>query len=158
MQGCDTMTMLTCDTMTILTCLFDRAQWCVYFGFIHTRSANAEGVIKTAEQIIIARVWRDHLEIIKGSYLGELAILPAPDAEQVAHDIALLLAVQLRDVLVRPHGGKRPLWKEWSNYIYSLLLLNIARYIVAYGSTEVHSRLGSFFIPGTKNRQLDDDC
>merc|ERR1719268_374522 len=42
-------------------------------------------------------------------HLGELAILPAPDAEQVAHDIALLLTVQLRDVLVRPHGGKRPL-------------------------------------------------
>ena len=35
-------------------------------------------------------------------------------------------------------------------YISSLLLLNIARYIVAYGSTEVHCRLGSFFIPGTK--------
>ena len=81
----------------------------MYFGFIHTRAANAEGVIKTAEQIIIARVRSDHLEMIQGFYLGELAILPAPDAEQVAHDIALLLAVQLRDVLVRPHGGKRPL-------------------------------------------------
>jgi hypothetical protein len=34
---------------------------------------------------------------------GELAILPAPDAEQVAHDIALLLAVQLRHVLVSTH-------------------------------------------------------
>ena len=81
----------------------------MYFGFIHTRAANAEGVVKTAEQIIIARVRSDYLEMIQGFYLGELAILPAPDAEQVAHDIALLLAVQLRDVLVRPHGGKRPL-------------------------------------------------
>ena len=81
----------------------------MYFGFIHTRAANAEGVVKTAEQIIIDTGWTLHLEIIQGFYLGELAILPAPDAEQIAHDIALLLAVQLRDVLVRPHGGKRPL-------------------------------------------------
>ena len=36
---------------------------------------------------------------------GELAILPAPDAEQVAHDIALLLAIQLGHVLVRAHLG-----------------------------------------------------
>merc|ERR1719430_1369134 len=40
-------------------------------------------------------------------HLSELAILPAPDAEQIAHHIALLLPVQLRDVLVRPHPGTR---------------------------------------------------
>ena len=102
--------------MTMITCFFDRAQWRVYFGFIHTQSANAEGVVKTAEQIIIARVWSDHIEIIQGFYLGELAILPAPDAEQVAHHIALLLPVQLGDVLVSTHPGtpgKRRLWNEW---------------------------------------------
>ncbi len=36
--------------------------------------------------------------------LGELAILPAADAEQVPEDIRLLLAVQLRHVLVPAHG------------------------------------------------------
>merc|ERR1719430_729636 len=36
-------------------------------------------------------------------HLGKLTILPAPNAEQVAHNIALLLPVQLRDVLVRTH-------------------------------------------------------
>ena len=35
--------------------------------------------------------------------LGQLAILPAANAEQVAHHIALLLAVQLRHVFVRTH-------------------------------------------------------
>ena len=56
-------------------------------------------------------------------HLGQLAILPAPDAEQIAHHIALLLPVQLRDVLVRPHPGtrrKRRLWNEWMQiYIIS---------------------------------------
>jgi hypothetical protein len=33
----------------------------------------------------------------------ELPVLPAADAKEVAHDIALLLAVQLRHVLVRTH-------------------------------------------------------
>ena len=36
-------------------------------------------------------------------YLGKLAILPAPDSEQIPHHIALLLAVQLGHVLVRTH-------------------------------------------------------
>jgi len=35
--------------------------------------------------------------------LGQLAVMPAPDAEQIAHNIALLLAVHLRHVLVRAH-------------------------------------------------------
>ena len=35
--------------------------------------------------------------------LGQLPVLPATDTEQVAHDIALLFAVQLRHVLVRAH-------------------------------------------------------
>ena len=33
----------------------------------------------------------------------ELPVLPAADAKEVAHDIALLLAIQLRHVLVRTH-------------------------------------------------------
>jgi len=36
-------------------------------------------------------------------HLVELAVMPAPDAEQIAHDIALLLAIHLRHVLVRAH-------------------------------------------------------
>jgi len=36
---------------------------------------------------------------------GQLAILPASDAEQVAHHIALLLSIQLGHVLVRAHLG-----------------------------------------------------
>merc|ERR550532_2427237 len=35
--------------------------------------------------------------------LGKLAILPAPDSEEIPHDVALLLAVQLGHVLVRTH-------------------------------------------------------
>merc|ERR1719477_285410 len=35
--------------------------------------------------------------------LGELAVVPAPDPEQVAHHIALLLAVHLGHVLVSAH-------------------------------------------------------
>merc|ERR1719471_613606 len=35
--------------------------------------------------------------------LGELAVLPAADAEQVPQHVALLLAVKLGHVLVRPH-------------------------------------------------------
>ena len=34
---------------------------------------------------------------------SELAVLPASDAKQVTHNIALLLAVQLGHVLVRDH-------------------------------------------------------
>jgi len=33
----------------------------------------------------------------------ELAIIPTPDTEQIAHGIALLFAGQLLHVLVRPH-------------------------------------------------------
>ena len=36
-------------------------------------------------------------------YLGELAVLPASDPEQVAHHVALLLAVELGHVLVSTH-------------------------------------------------------
>ena len=36
--------------------------------------------------------------------LGELAVLPAAHAQQVPQHVALLLAVQLRHVLVRSHG------------------------------------------------------
>ena len=35
--------------------------------------------------------------------LGELAVLPAADAEQVPQHVALLLAVKLGHVFVRPH-------------------------------------------------------
>merc|ERR1719333_590726 len=35
--------------------------------------------------------------------LGKLAILPTPDSEEIPHDIALLLAIQLGHVLVRTH-------------------------------------------------------
>ena len=35
--------------------------------------------------------------------LGQLAILPASDAEEVSHDIALLFAVQFGHVLVGTH-------------------------------------------------------
>ena len=35
--------------------------------------------------------------------LGQLAVLPTADTQKVAHDITLLLAVQLRHVLVRAH-------------------------------------------------------
>jgi len=34
---------------------------------------------------------------------GQLAVLPAPDPEQVAHHIALFLAIELGHVLVRSH-------------------------------------------------------
>ena len=49
--------------------------------------------------------------------LGELAVVPAPDPEQVAHDVALLLAVHLGHVLVRAHLDEsvcvadKPTWK-----------------------------------------------
>jgi len=35
--------------------------------------------------------------------LVELAVMPAPDAKQVTHDVTLLLAIHLRHVLVRAH-------------------------------------------------------
>ena len=38
---------------------------------------------------------------------GQLAVLPTPDAKQVTHDIALLLAVQLGHVFIRAHFGSR---------------------------------------------------
>ena len=34
---------------------------------------------------------------------GELAILPAPDPEQVAHNIALLLSVKFGHIFISPH-------------------------------------------------------
>merc|ERR1719244_1068656 len=35
--------------------------------------------------------------------LGELTVLPAPNSQQVTHHITLLLPVELRHILVRPH-------------------------------------------------------
>lgn len=35
----------------------------------------------------------------------ELAQMPCPQAQQKAHNITLLLAVDLLHILVRPHGG-----------------------------------------------------
>merc|ERR1719309_168935 len=41
-------------------------------------------------------------------HLGDLAILPTPDPEQVAHHIALLLPVEFGDVLVGAHDDHLP--------------------------------------------------
>ncbi len=41
---------------------------------------------------------------------GQLSVLPAPDAKQVTHDIALLLAIQLGHVFISAHfGSEKPL-------------------------------------------------
>merc|ERR550539_563143 len=48
--------------------------------------------------------------------LGELAVLPAPDSQQISHHIALLLAVELGHVLVGTHPG----------YLLSLVEVNQA--------------------------------
>ena len=82
------------------------------FGIIDTHSVETDWALRTAGQRILIANLKSVKQIKLLAHLGELAILPAPDAEQVAHNIALLLPVQLRDVLVRPHprtDGKRRL-------------------------------------------------